>query len=67
MTNKGEWGSLYNHPKLMCMYYQKDDMNHSRQQRTAELNKAMKAGAKKILSPTSMSSGKYKPVLFNSS
>ena len=21
LTNAGEWGSLYNHPKLMCMYY----------------------------------------------
>lgn len=28
--NKHEWSTLYNHPKLMNMYYWKDDQNNSR-------------------------------------
>jgi hypothetical protein len=30
-SNKGEWSSLYSHPKLMNMYYWKDNDNVSRQ------------------------------------
>ena len=27
LMNKGEWSSLYQHPKMMQMYYWKDDNN----------------------------------------
>lgn len=41
LANKGEWSSLYQHPKMMQMYYWKDDNNASRIKRTMELKNVM--------------------------
>jgi hypothetical protein len=41
MANKGEWSSLYQHPKMMQLYYWKDDNNASRIKRTTELKNVM--------------------------
>jgi hypothetical protein len=41
MANKGEWSSLYQHPKMMQLYYWKDDNNASRIKRTMELKNVM--------------------------
>ena len=61
-----EWNSLYTHPKLMNMYYWKDDANNSRQQRTAELRKAMQTIAMAAGTTKRVPNNLLKPVLFNS-
>lgn len=42
-TNKGNWTSLYSHPKLMGQYYWKDDRIHTNKQRALEIKNVIQS------------------------
>ena len=46
---KGDFNTLYTHPKLMGHYYWKDDSLHTRKQRVDEVLKVITSGGHQLV------------------